>query len=139
MGISFSVNGGGKKVDLAVSSVTYSALEISSAKDELAKGNDTTCKLFITGQINQSNITTILALNEIEKWAKQCNQQQDSYREVVVEQTYASLFHRKVIFTDARILSFKETFLTDNKKFMEISLEIEQKKSKQDSISILYI
>lgn len=139
MGISFVVNGGGKTVELSVQSVIYSALEVTSSQESLAKGNDTTCKLFITGQINQSSIMTTAALDEIEKWAKQCNQKQDSYREVIVEQTYANLFHRKVIFTEARILHFKETFLTDNKKFMEVSLEIEQKQSKQDSISILYV
>ena len=108
-------------------------------RSTLAKGNDTTCKLFVKGQINQGSSSTTAALNEIEKWAKQCNQKQDSYREVIVEQTYADFFHRKVIFPDARVVSFQETFLTDNSKFMEISLEIEQKESKQDAISILYI
>ncbi len=121
MGISFCVNGGGKKAELSMKSMLYSALEVTK------------------GQINQGSSSTTAALNEIEKWAKQCNQKQDSYREVIVEQTYADFFHRKVIFPDARVLSFQETFLTDNKKFMEISLEIEQKESKQDAISILYI
>ena len=139
MGIYFCVNGGGKKVELSVNSVTHTALEVSTGENTLAKGNDTTCKLFVKGQINQGSSSTTAALNEIEKWAKQCNQKQDSYREVIVEQTYADFFHRKVIFPDARVLSFQETFLTDNKKFMEISLEIEQKESKQDAISILYI
>ncbi len=139
MGIYFSVNGGGKKAELSMKSMLYSALEITTGEDTLAKGNDTTCKLFIKGQINQGSIAAVVALQEIEKWAKQCNQKQDSYREVIVEQTYADFFHRKVIFPDARIVSFQETFLTDNKKFMEISLEIEQKESKKDAISILYI
>ncbi len=139
MGIYFSVNGGGKKAELSMKSMLYSALEITTGEDTLAKGNDTTCKLFIKGQINQGSIAAVVALQEVEKWAKQCNQKQDSYREVIVEQTYADFFRRKVIFPDARILSFQETFLTDNKKFMEISLEIEQKESKQDAISILYI
>ena len=139
MGIYFCVNSGGKKVELSVNSVTHTALEVSTGENTLAKGNDTTCKLFVKGQINQGSSSTTAALNEIEKWAKQCNQKQDSYREVIVEQTYADFFHRKVIFPDARVVSFQETFLTDNSKFMEISLEIEQKESKQDAISILYI
>ncbi len=139
MGISFCVNGGGKKAELSMKSMLYSALEVTTGEDTLAKGNDTTCKLFIKGQINQGSIAAVAALNEIEKWAKQCNQKQDSYREVIVEQTYADFFHRKVIFPYAGVLSLQETFLTDNKKFMEISLEIEQKESKQDAISILYI
>ncbi len=139
MGIYFCVNGGGKKVELSVNSVTHTALEVSTGENTLAKGNDTTCKLFVKGQINQGSSSTTAALNEIEKWAKQCNQKQDSYREVIVEQTYADFFHRKVIFPDARVVSFQEIFLTDNSKFMEISLLIEQKESKQDAISILYI
>ena len=137
MGIYFCVNGGGKKVELSVNSVTHTALEVSTGENTLAKGNDTTCKLFVKGQINQGSSSTTAALNEIEKWAKQCNQKQD--REVIVEQTYADFFHRKVIFPDARVVSFQEIFLTDNSKFMEISLLIEQKESKQDAISILYI
>ena len=108
MGIYFSVNGGGKKVELSVHSVTHTALEVSTGENTLAKGNDTTCKLFVVGQINQGSSSTIAALNEIEKWAKQCNQKQDSYREVTVEQTYADFFHRKVIFPDARVVSFQE-------------------------------
>ncbi len=139
MGIYFCVEGGGKKVELSVHSVTYTALEITSAENTLAKGNDTACKLFITGQINQGSSNTTEALKEMEKWAKQCNQKQDSYREVTVEQTYADLFHRKVVFPDARVVSFHETFLTDNSKFMEISLVIEQKESRQNAIRILYI
>ncbi len=139
MGISFCVNGGGKKVELSTRSVTYTALEVTSEKNILAKDNDTVCKLFVTAQINQGSSGTVAALKEIEKWSKQCNQKKDSYRKVIVEQTYADLFHRKVIFPDARILSFQETFLTDNSKFMEISLVIEQKQSKQDAISILYV
>ena len=125
MGIYFSVNGGGKKAELSMKSMLYSALEITTGEDTLAKGNDTTCKLFIKGQINKGSIAAVVALQEIEKWAKQCNQKQDSYREVIVEQTYADFFYSNVIFPDARIVSFQETFLTDNKKFMEISLEIE--------------
>ena len=137
MGISFSVNGGGNKVELSVHSVLYSALEMISEENTLAKGNDTACKLFVVAQINR-NSQTIEALKEIQKWAKKCNQSQDSYREVMVEQTYANSFHRRVIFPDARLISFQETFLTDNAKFMEISLEIEQKESKQDAICIMY-
>ena len=53
MGIYFSVNGGGKKAELSMKSMLYSALEITTGEDTLAKGNDTTCKLFIKGQINQ--------------------------------------------------------------------------------------
>ena len=137
MGISFSVNGGGNKVELSVHSVLYSALEMISEENTLAKGNDTACKLFVVAQINR-NSQTIEALKEIQKWAKKCNQSQDSYREVTIEQTYADSFHRRVIFPDARLISFHETFLTDNGKFMEISLEIEQKESKQDAICIMY-
>ena len=138
MGIYFSVNGGGKKVELSVHSVTHTALEVSTGENTLAKGNDTTCKLFVVGQINQGSSSTIAALNEIEKWAKQCNQKQDSYRIVTVEQSYAELFNRRVIFPDARLISFHETFLTDNSKFMEVAMEIEQKQSKLDSIHISY-
>ena len=137
MGISFSVNGGGNKVELSVHSVLYSALEMISEENTLAKGNDTACKLFVVAQINR-NSQTIEALKEIQKWAKKCNQSQDSYREVTIEQKYADSFHRRVIFPDARLSSFQETFLTDNAKFMEISLEIEQKESKQDAICIMY-
>ena len=139
MGIYFAVNGGGKTAELSVKSVLHSALEMVSGENTLAKGNDTKCKLSIVGQINRNNDTTIAALEEIEKWAKQCNQKEDSYREVIVEQTYAKAFHRKIVFPDARLVSFKEVFVTDNSKFMEISLEIEQKESKQDDIKIFYI
>ncbi len=47
-------------------SMLYSALEVTTGEDTLAKGNDTTCKLFIKGQINQGSITAVAALNEIE-------------------------------------------------------------------------
>ena len=100
MSIQIHIDGGGKKVELSVNSVTHTALEVSTGENTLAKGNDTTCKLFVKGQINQGSSSTTAALNEIEKWAKQCNQKQDSYREVIVEQTYADFFHRKVIFPD---------------------------------------
>ena len=138
MGIYFSVNGGGKKVELSVHSVTHTALEVSTGENTLAKGNDTSCKLFVMGQINKGSSDTTAALNEIEKWAKQCNQKQDSYRIVTVEQSYAEFFNRRVIFPDARLISFHETFLTDNSKFMEVAMEIEQKQSKLDSIHISY-
>ena len=52
MGIYFSVNGGGKNVELSVHSVTHTALEVSTGENTLAKGNDTSCKLFVMGQIN---------------------------------------------------------------------------------------
>ena len=43
MGIYFSVNGGGKKAELSMKSMLYSALEITTGEDTLAKGNVTLC------------------------------------------------------------------------------------------------
>ena len=139
MGIYFSVEGSGEKAELSVKSVMRSTLIMKTEENTLAKSNDMVCKMIIVGQIDATSTKAVSALKELTTWAKQCNQKQDSYREVTVEQTYADFFHRKVIFPDARIVSFQEIFLTDNSKFMEISLIIEQKESKQNAIRILYV
>ncbi|MEY8319910.1 hypothetical protein AAK894_02390 [Lachnospiraceae bacterium 46-61] len=138
MGIYFSVECGGEKVELSVKSVMRSTLIMKTEENTLAKSNDMACKMIIVGQIDASSTKSVSALKELTVWAKQCNQKQDSYRKVTVEQSYAEFFNRKVIFPDARLLSFHETFLTDNSKFMEIAMEIEQKQSKLDSIHISY-
>ena len=138
MGIYFSVEGSGEKAELSVKSVMRSTLIMKTEENTLAKSNDMVCKMIIVGQIDATSTKAVSALKELTTWAKQCNQKQDSYRIVTVEQSYAELFNRRVIFPDARLISFHETFLTDNSKFMEVAMEIEKKQSKLDSIHISY-
>ena len=138
MGILFTVTGGGKNIELTAHSVVESLLEISTDKYASAKENEIDCRFYVKCEINQSSVSAIEALAELAEWGKQCRVSQKCYREMKVVQTYGEKFYREVIFPDARLVRFEEVFMTENGKFMEISVMMEQKKSRQDAVKVTF-
>lgn len=135
MGISLTVKGDSGTIKLGEYSVIDTVFKYSSQDNSLAKLNTNNCTLCVKCVIENFGNT----LKEIENWAHKCRSKEDCYRNVEMVQTYAEKFYRKITLKYAYLEFFKQTFYTDNSKFMEIELFIVQKESKLDEIEIKYL
>lgn len=136
MGILFVVSGKGEDIKLDVNSIIETELKVKALQESYAKSDENECTLIVKGLMNRGGVRSEKTLQRLSDWAKACSEGKDGFRKVEVIQSYAEQFIRRLTFTEAQLLDFKEIFFTDNSKYLEVELVIIQKKSKQEDIKI---